>query len=198
MAIRLCQWSITSWELDLNAQSKPNQDSDSFLYSRKIDAVETSSWVLCAMCVANYSNKVAALLAAEKHLAFPLNQASQLAIATPMKHVASAVICLPSVKQAPRSPNRRVQNRNRSDIQSVRQTCRFPLENFKTQRNGVLGCQKRSYGYLGRLPPFLGPVTYVTGFRSHRPRASLFNISPAAILSDPRNLGTTIIQHCWP
>ena len=45
-----------------------------------------------AKWIADYSNKVAPLLAAQKQLAFPLNQASRLAIATLKKEVASAVL----------------------------------------------------------------------------------------------------------
>ena len=43
----------------------------------------------------DYSNETARLLAAQEQLAFPLNQASCLAIATPMIEVASAVLWLP-------------------------------------------------------------------------------------------------------
>ena len=45
-----------------------------------------------AKWIADYSNKVAPLLAAQKQLAFPLNQASRLAIATLENKVASAVL----------------------------------------------------------------------------------------------------------
>ena len=48
-----------------------------------------------AKWIADYSNKVAPLLAAQKQLAFPLNQSSRLAIATLKKEVASAVLWLP-------------------------------------------------------------------------------------------------------
>ena len=47
-----------------------------------------------AKWVADYSNKVALLLAAQKQLAFLLNQASRLAITTLKKEVASALFCL--------------------------------------------------------------------------------------------------------
>ena len=52
-----------------------------------------------AKWIADYSNKVAPLLAAEKQLAFPLNQASRLAIATLKKEVASAVLWLPRANE---------------------------------------------------------------------------------------------------
>ena len=48
-----------------------------------------------AKWIADYSNKVAPLFAAQKQLAFPLNQASRLAIAALKKEVASAVLWLP-------------------------------------------------------------------------------------------------------
>ena len=44
--------------------------------------------------VADYSNKVAPLLAAQKQLVFPLNQASRLATATLKTEVASALLCI--------------------------------------------------------------------------------------------------------
>ena len=52
-----------------------------------------------AKWIADYSNKVAPLLAAQKELAFPLNQASRLAIATLKKEVASAVLWLPRANE---------------------------------------------------------------------------------------------------
>ena len=52
-----------------------------------------------AKWIADYSNKVAPLLAAQKQLAFPLNQASRLAIATLKKEVASAVLWLPRANE---------------------------------------------------------------------------------------------------
>ena len=48
---------------------------------------------------ADYSNKVAPLLAAQKPLAFPLNKASRLTIATLKKEVASAVLWLPRANE---------------------------------------------------------------------------------------------------
>ena len=52
-----------------------------------------------AKWIADYSNKVAPLLATQKQLAFPLNQASRLAIATLKKEVASAVLWLPRANE---------------------------------------------------------------------------------------------------
>ena len=52
-----------------------------------------------AKWIADYSNKVAPLLAAQKQLAFPLNQASRLAIATFKKEVASAVLWPPRANE---------------------------------------------------------------------------------------------------
>ena len=52
-----------------------------------------------AKWIADYSNKVAPLLAAQKQLAFPLNQASRLAITTLKKEVASAVLWLPRANE---------------------------------------------------------------------------------------------------
>ena len=46
-------------------------------------------------CVADSSNKIATLIAAQKQLAFPLNQASRMHIETLKKEIASAVLCLP-------------------------------------------------------------------------------------------------------
>ena len=48
-----------------------------------------------AKWIADYSNKVAPLLAAQKQLVFPLNQASRLAIASLKEKVASVVLWLP-------------------------------------------------------------------------------------------------------
>ena len=52
-----------------------------------------------AKWIADYSNKVAPLLATQKQLDFPLNQASRLAIATLKKEVASAVLWLPRANE---------------------------------------------------------------------------------------------------
>ena len=86
-----------------------------------------------AKWIAEYSNKVAPLLAAQKQLAFLLNQASRLAIATLKKEVASAVLWLPAPgKRASRSPNRCIRNRYWCNTHSKRQTCQFLLENSET------------------------------------------------------------------
>ena len=52
-----------------------------------------------AKCIADYSNKVAPMLATQKQLAFPLNQASRLAIATLRKEVASVALWLPRANE---------------------------------------------------------------------------------------------------
>ena len=52
-----------------------------------------------AKWIADYSNKVVPLLAAQKQLDFPLNQASRRAIATLKKEVASAVLWLPRANE---------------------------------------------------------------------------------------------------
>ena len=52
-----------------------------------------------AKWIADYSNKVAPLPAAQKQLAFLLNQASRLAIATVKKKVVSVVLWLPRANE---------------------------------------------------------------------------------------------------
>ena len=84
-----------------------------------------------AKWIADYSNKVAPLLAAQKQLAFPLNQASRLTIATLKKICLCRTLAAPG-KRASRSTNRCKRNRYRSDTHSGRHTSRFLLENSET------------------------------------------------------------------
>ena len=77
------------------------EDSDAIPYPRKLVPVETpiGFFAYNAKWIADYSNKVAPLLTAEKRLTFPLNEVSRLAIATLKKEVATAVPWLPRANE---------------------------------------------------------------------------------------------------
>ena len=79
-----------------------------------------------AKWIADYSNKVAPLLAAQKQLASPLNQASRLAITILKKEVASPVLW------QPRANEPLVLQADASDTKSGLQTCKFLLKNPET------------------------------------------------------------------
>ena len=100
LAVRQYQCSVTSWELGLNARSEPNKDSDGFFIAKNLSQLKSflGFFAYNAKWITGYSNKVAPLLASQKQLAFPLNHASRLAIATLKKEVSSVVLWLPRAK----------------------------------------------------------------------------------------------------
>ena len=71
----------------------PNPENSSQLKRLLVFFAYNAKWI------AEYSNKFAPLLAAQKQLACPLNEASRLAIETLKKDVASAVLWLPRANE---------------------------------------------------------------------------------------------------
>ena len=125
-----------------------------------------------AKCVADYSNKAAPLLAAQKQLAFPLNQASRMAIATLEKEVASAVLWLPRTNEPIILQTDASGTGIGAKLSEGNKPVGFFTRNLK-QRNGVLGCRTGSYGYLHCFSDLLRKSRV---FSSHQPKGALFHI----------------------